>query len=70
MNSIPMEGLLPSTDLLANLSSERNLLDGTELKQTTYALDRESRKTALARFLSKAVGEPSGDAEQEPRRAA
>lgn len=33
------------------------LLDGKELKQTTYALDRDSRKTALARFLRKAAGD-------------
>jgi hypothetical protein len=33
------------------------LLDGKEFKQTAYALDRDSRKAALARFLKKAVGE-------------
>jgi hypothetical protein len=48
----------------------QGLLDGVEFKQTTYALDRDSRKAALARFLRKAVGEPSADAEQEHRLAA
>ena len=46
------------------------LLDGVEFKQTTYALDRDSRKAALARFLCKAVGEPFAGAEQEQRLAA
>jgi len=32
------------------------LLDGKEFNQTTYALDRGSRKAALARFLLKAAG--------------
>jgi len=32
------------------------LLDGKEFKQTAYSLDRDSRKTALARFLLKASG--------------
>jgi len=45
----------------------QGLLDGVEFKQTAYALDRDSRKAALARFLRKAVGEPSADAEQEHR---
>jgi hypothetical protein len=48
----------------------QGLLDGVEFKQTAYALDRDSRKAALARFLRKAVGEPFTDAEQEPRLAA
>ena len=42
----------------------QGLLDGVEFKQTAYALDRDSRKAALARFLCKAVGEPLADAEQ------
>jgi hypothetical protein len=46
------------------------LLDGVEFKQTAYALDRDSRKAALARFLCKAVGEPFVEAEQEQRLAA
>jgi integrase len=33
------------------------LLDGKEFKQTTYALDRASRKAALVRFLSKAAAD-------------
>ena len=32
------------------------LLDGIEFKQTAYALDRDSRKAALARFLKRASG--------------
>jgi integrase len=36
------------------------LLDGVEFKQTAYALDRDSRKAALARFLCKAAGEFDG----------
>jgi hypothetical protein len=35
----------------------QGLLDGIEFKQTAYALDRDSRKAALARFLRKAVDE-------------
>src|SRR6185503_13981658 len=35
----------------------QGLLDGIEFKQTAYALDRESRKAALARFLQKAAAE-------------
>ncbi|MGL4237902.1 tyrosine-type recombinase/integrase [Tabrizicola sp.] len=35
----------------------RGLLDGVAFKQTAYALDRASRKAALARFLRKASGE-------------
>lgn len=34
----------------------QGLLDGIEFKQTTYALDRDSRKASLARFLQKAAG--------------
>lgn len=34
----------------------QGLLDGVEFKQTAYALDRDSRKAALARFLRNAVG--------------
>ena len=33
----------------------QGLLDGVEFKQTAYALDRDSRKAALERFLSRAV---------------
>lgn len=35
----------------------QGLLDGLEFKQTAYALDRDSRKAALARFLRQATGE-------------
>jgi hypothetical protein len=42
----------------------QGLLDGAEFKQTAYALDRDSRKAALARFLRKAAGEPFADAEE------
>ena len=35
----------------------QGLLDGVAFKQTAYALDRDSRKAALARFLQKAVGD-------------
>jgi len=41
----------------------QGLLDGIEFKQTAYALDRDSRKAALARFLRKAAGKPDGDDE-------
>jgi hypothetical protein len=34
----------------------QGLLDGIEFKQTAYALDRGSRKAALARFLENATG--------------
>ena len=34
----------------------QGLLDGVEFKQTAYALDWDSRKAALARFLQKAAG--------------
>jgi site-specific recombinase XerD len=46
------------------------LLDGVEFKQTAYALDRDSRKAALARFLTTASGVASEKAEDEPRLAA
>jgi integrase len=39
----------------------QGLLEGVEFKQTAYALDRDSRKAALARFLSKAT---AGDDEE------
>ena len=39
----------------------QGLLDGIEFKQTAYALDRGSRKAALARFLQRAAGN------QDPR---
>lgn len=48
----------------------QGLLDGVKFKQTAYALDRDSRKAALARFLRKASGEPSMEIEEQPRLAA
>ena len=48
----------------------QGLLDGIEFKQTAYALDRDSRKAALASFLKRAsCGEPE-DAAEENRLAA
>lgn len=45
----------------------QGLLDGVEFKQTAYALDRDSRKAALARFLRNAVGDDDiGAREGEP----
>jgi integrase len=41
----------------------QGLLDGVKFKQTAYALDRGSRKAALARFLSEAIGEHLADTE-------
>jgi hypothetical protein len=38
----------------------QGLLDGIEFKQTVYALCRNSRKAALARFLRRASEEPQG----------
>lgn len=35
----------------------QGLLDGKEFKKTAYALDRDSRKAALTRFLREAAGE-------------
>jgi len=35
----------------------QGLLDGVKFRQTAYALDRDSRKAALAQFLSKAAEE-------------
>ncbi|RZN13419.1 integrase arm-type DNA-binding domain-containing protein [Bradyrhizobium sp. Leo121] len=48
----------------------QGLLDGVEFKQTAYALDRDSRKTALARFLCKAVNDASANAVHEQHLAA
>ena len=45
----------------------QGLLDGVAFKQTAYALDRDSRKAALARFLRKATGDTAPrDGEQLP----
>ncbi len=48
----------------------QGLLDGIEFKQTAYALDRDSRKAALARFLKRASGGDQEEAEEECRLAA
>lgn len=48
----------------------QGLLDGVEFKQTAYALDRDSRKAALARFLNRASGAGGEESEEERRLAA
>lgn len=49
------------TSVMRPVGYIQGLLDGIEFKQTAYALDRDSRKAALARFLKKASGgEPGG----------
>ncbi len=48
----------------------QGLLDGIEFKQTAYALDRDSRKAALARFLKRASGSGQEATEEERRLAA
>lgn len=48
----------------------QGLLDGKEFKQTAYALDRDSRKAALARFLLKASGENENAEAAEDKRLA
>jgi integrase len=40
------------------------LLDGKEFRQTAYALDRDSRKAALARFLNKSTNGKDSDLER------
>lgn len=46
----------------------QGLLDGVEFKQTAYALDHKSRRTALDRFLQSALSD-EGRREQMPSRA-
>jgi hypothetical protein len=48
----------------------QGLLDGIEFKQTAYALDRDSRKAALARFLKRASGDDQEAIKEERRLAA
>lgn len=48
----------------------QGLLDGIAFKQTAYALDRDSRKAALARFLTKAAAPDDEEIEEEHRLAA
>jgi hypothetical protein len=52
------------------LSYVKGLLDGIEFKQTAYALDRDSRKAALARFLKRASAGDPETIEEERRSAA
>jgi integrase len=47
----------------------QGLLDGKEFKQTAYALDRDSRKAALARFLQKAAGDEKAEQDDLPMAA-
>jgi integrase len=47
----------------------QGLLDGVEFKQTAYAMDRKSRKAALAQFLDRAKGHDGGTGEDVPRAA-
>jgi site-specific recombinase XerC len=48
----------------------QGLLDGIEFKQTAYALDRDSRKVALARFLKRASDGELEEGDEERRLAA
>ena len=48
----------------------QGLLDGVKFKQTAYAVDRDSRQVALARFLATAVGERLTLTEDRPGIAA
>ena len=48
----------------------QGLLDGIEFKQTAYAVDRDSRRAALARFLQQASAPNAGEAADEQQRAA
>jgi hypothetical protein len=48
----------------------QGLLDGIEFKQTAYALDRDSRKAALARFLRRASYADFEEGEEKRRLAA
>lgn len=47
----------------------QGLLNGIEFKQTAYALDRDSRRSALDRFLREASGKDDGENEATTRRA-
>jgi integrase len=61
-------GLIMAADTISGYI--QGLLAGKEFKQTAYALDRDSRKAALARFLRKAAGNRPREIEEEPRLAA
>jgi hypothetical protein len=43
----------------------QELLDGIACKLTAYALDRDSRKAALARFLTKAAAPDDEEIEEK-----
>jgi integrase len=60
--------LIMAADTIAGYIA--GLLDGKEFKQTAYALDRDSRKAALARFLEKAAGDDEAEGEDEQQLAA
>ncbi|WP_413991179.1 tyrosine-type recombinase/integrase [Labrys okinawensis] len=55
--------LIMAADTIAGYIA--GLLEGKEFKQTAYALDRDSRKAALARFLQKATGEDESDPQEK-----
>jgi len=48
----------------------QGLLDGIEFKQTAYAVDRDSRRAALARFLQQAAAPDAAGAANDEQRAA
>ena len=48
----------------------QGLLDGIEFKQTAYAVDRDSRRAALARFLQQAAATDAAGAANDEQRAA
>ncbi|WP_315836194.1 tyrosine-type recombinase/integrase [Bradyrhizobium prioriisuperbiae] len=60
--------LIMAADTIAGYIA--GLLDGKEFKQTAYALDRDSRKAALARFLLKAAGDDEAEGEEKQQLAA
>ena len=55
--------LIMAADTIAGYIA--GLLDGRQFRQTSYALDRDSRKAALARFLSKAAGDRADQDDEE-----
>lgn len=60
--------LIMAADTIAGYIA--GLLEGKEFKQTAYALDRDSRKAALARFLNKAAGDDEPEISGQQRLAA
>jgi len=61
-------GPQPAADTIS--SYIQGLLDSIEFKETAYALDRGSRKAALARFLKRASVGHQEAAEEDGRLAA